>query len=244
MHKFLVIGLGYIAPKHVQAIADCGHEVTGICDINNTAGWVDKYFPKAKFYYPDELKDEFDYVSICSPNHTHLDYIDKFNHGKIICEKPFVLPGETTGKEVSVILQLRYHNIVGMIKSMENIDIEYYTYRGHWYDRSWKADIRKSGGIACNIGIHILDLLVYCFGMPDYFDNISTNRTAHIEMGYPDRTVNINIDLNKEFRRTINGVELTGFEDLHTLTYHEILAGRGFNTKDALQAISLLSATN
>src|SRR5690606_37098184 len=36
--------------------------------------------------------------------------------------------------------------------------------RGKWYLHSWKGDVKKSGGIATNIGVHFFDVLFFVFG--------------------------------------------------------------------------------
>ena len=42
----------------------------------------------------------------------------------------------------------------------DQIDLDYITRRGKWYQYSWKGNHEKSGGIMMNIGIHFFDLLV------------------------------------------------------------------------------------
>ena len=42
--------------------------------------------------------------------------------------------------------------------------LTYVTGRGAWYQRSWKGDEARSGGVATNIGIHLFDLLIWLFG--------------------------------------------------------------------------------
>jgi UDP-N-acetyl-2-amino-2-deoxyglucuronate dehydrogenase len=44
------------------------------------------------------------------------------------------------------------------------VDLTYITSRGRWYLQSWKGDIKKSGGIATNIGVHFFDMLHFIFG--------------------------------------------------------------------------------
>src|SRR4030095_5260261 len=125
------------------------------------------------------------YVSICSPNYLHDAHIRLALRADAnsICEKPLVLnPWNAdalksleveTGKKVYTILQLRLHpSIIDLKKKIEsgkkdkkyNIVLTYITPRGRWYHYSWKGDIKKSGGIATNIGVHFFDMLTWIFG--------------------------------------------------------------------------------
>lgn len=89
-----------------------------------------------------------------------------------ICEKPLVLNPwnidgiaeieQDTGRKVNSILQLRLHpSIIALkekvaqaaSKSKYEVYLTYITSRGNWYLHSWKGDIKKTGGIATNIGV-------------------------------------------------------------------------------------------
>jgi UDP-N-acetyl-2-amino-2-deoxyglucuronate dehydrogenase len=127
---------------------------------------------------------ELDLVSICSPNYLHVAHsIGALRAGvDVLCEKPLVInPANLdelervereTGHRVSVVLQLRLHPAVRKLKQMVDnrsghrwkVELTYVTPRGPWFDRSWKGDPERSGGIASNIGIHLFDLLCWVFG--------------------------------------------------------------------------------
>ena len=47
---------------------------------------------------------------------------------------------------------------------VHEVDLTYITSRGNWYHVSWKGDQQRSGGIATNIGVHLLDMLMWIFG--------------------------------------------------------------------------------
>lgn len=133
-HKnFALIGAaGYIAPRHMRAIKDTGHNLIAALDKNDSVGIIDSYFPQADFFTEFERFDrhleklkrrgtQIDYVSICSPNYLHDSHIRfGLRHGAdVICEKPLVLTPwnidglkeieKETGKRVYSILQLRLH---------------------------------------------------------------------------------------------------------------------------------------
>src|SRR5690606_17268268 len=129
--------------------------------------------------------DKVDYVSICSPNYLHDSHM-RFalrSGADAICEKPLVLNPwnidglveleKDTGRKVNTILQLRVHPAIIALRekvqseartSKHEVDLTYITSRGHWYLQSWKGDVKKSGGIATNIGVHFFDMLHFIFG--------------------------------------------------------------------------------
>ncbi|MCU0918191.1 MAG: Gfo/Idh/MocA family oxidoreductase, partial [Planctomycetes bacterium] len=106
MKKFALIGAaGYIAPRHMKAIQDTGHDLVAALDKNDSVGVIDSYFPDARFFTEFERFDrhlekqrrengnKIDYVSICSPNYLHDAHI-RFAlriEANAICEKPVVL---------------------------------------------------------------------------------------------------------------------------------------------------------
>ena len=172
-----------------------------------------------------------------------------------------------TGKQIYVILQLRLHQVILELKKqieqgppdkVYDIDLTYITSRGKWYFISWKGDVEKSGGIATNIGVHFFDMLTMIFG--DVKENVVhhlNDKTAGGFLRLERARVRwfLSIDYNnlpeiakEKGQRTyrsviIDGNELEfseGFTDLHTLTYQDILAGRGFGVEDARQAIQIV----
>ena len=219
------------------------------------------------------------YVSICSPNHLHDAHV-RFAlriGADAICEKPLVLNPwnldalaeleEESGKRVYNVLQLRVHPEIIKLKQrveQENqdrnydIDLTYITSRGNWYFYSWKGDVRKSGGVATNIGIHFFDMLIWIFGP-----------VQHSEIHYADyKKVGGYLELQKANVRwflsldrkdlpeealknglttyrsvNINGEEVEfsgGFTDLHTMVYQKVLSGKGFGIEDVRPSIKLV----
>jgi UDP-N-acetyl-2-amino-2-deoxyglucuronate dehydrogenase len=171
-----------------------------------------------------------------------------------------------TGKRVFTILQLRLHpNIIQLKKEIEtlpsgkmvDVDLDYITSRGKWYHHSWKGDELKSGGIATNIGIHFFDMLIWVFGdvknlqMKSYEDD-SASGFIELQKARVNWKLSINEnhlpgDVKAKGKRTyrslkMNGREIEfsdGFTELHTNSYKEILAGRGFGLIDARPSIEL-----
>ena len=85
--NFALIGAaGYIAPRHMKAINETGNNLLAVLDPNDNVGTIDSYFPQADFFAEFERFDRqieklkrkrnnFDYVSICSPNYLHDAHI-------------------------------------------------------------------------------------------------------------------------------------------------------------------------
>ncbi len=171
------------------------------------------------------------------------------------------------GTNVYTILQLRLHPaIISLREKIKNgpvgknykINLTYITARGHWYQSSWKGDVQKSGGIATNIGIHFFDMLLWIFG--DVKENIVTQHTSDtasgrlvLEKADVDWFLSINADTlpqaakdagKRTFRSlAIDGEEFEfsdGFTELHTKSYEEILAGRGFRLAETIKPIQLV----
>jgi len=167
---------------------------------------------------------------------------------------------------VYTILQLRLHPTIIALKNKildspkdKTFDLEltYITSRGNWYYTSWKGDINKSGGIATNIGIHFFDMLIWLFGdVKKNTVHISTHDRAAGLIEFDRARVKWFLSINsdtlpvevkqngKTTYRTITldnePVEFSdGFTDLHTISYSEILAGKGFRLTEARPAIAL-----
>lgn len=169
-----------------------------------------------------------------------------------------------TGHKISTILQLRLHPKIKELQEkirngpkgkIYDVDLSYVTSRGNWYQISWKGDIQKSGGVATNIGIHFFDMLTWIFG--DVKKNVvhlsDINKAAgylelenarvrwFLSIDYNDIPDSVKSTGQRTFRSiTVDGEEIEfseGFTDLHTISYKEILAGRGFGLKDARQSV-------
>lgn len=139
-NRFALIGAaGYIAPRHMKAIAETNGTLVTAYDVNDSVGIIDSHFPDARFFveferfdrHVDKLNrrgEKIDYVGICSPNYLH-DAHSRFAMrcgADAICEKPLVLnPWNIdglaemeihTGNRVYSILQLRLHPAIIALK--------------------------------------------------------------------------------------------------------------------------------
>jgi len=202
MNFGLIGAAGYIAPRHMEAIRDTGHELKVALDPHDSVGILDQYFPDCKFFTQTERFDRhvmkhenLDYISICSPNYLHESHIKLALRlgANVICEKPLTTcpnniaqiekVADQMGKKIYSILQLRLHPSIQLLKKLikkdrfYNVDLEYITPRGPWYFHSWKGKEGQSGGIETNIGIHFFDMLMWLFGEYDDFAVIHRSKS-------------------------------------------------------------------
>ena len=172
-----------------------------------------------------------------------------------------------TGKKIWNILQLRLHeSIIKLKNKVDNspkdkifdVDLTYLTSRGNWYYTSWKGNTSKSGGIATNIGVHFYDMLSWIFG--DVKQNIVHVHEHDRASGYLEfkkarvrwfLSINYDLiphDIKAKGQRTYRSIEIegenlefsSGFSDLHTKTYKNIIEGNGFGLQDCRQAIDIV----
>ncbi len=170
-----------------------------------------------------------------------------------------------TGHKINTILQLRLHPAIQALREQvaksnarHSVDLTYVTSRGRWYNASWKGDDAKSGGVATNIGVHFFDMLAFVFG------DLKSQR-AHLRD--PDRAGGLleyakadvrwflSVDRNDlpdavqgkqpTYRSiTVDGAALEfsdGFTDLHTRSYQEIIAGKGYGLHDVRPSVEVVS---
>lgn len=174
--KFLLIGNGFIAAKHKEAIEQVGGKVVGIIDKD---GGENKWEEEIK-------KTDADCVVILTPNDLHFPMSKLAAECKktVLCEKPLAIKSEDVREleklnNIFVVLQLRNHPLINQIKEEvkgktdNKIKIDICFKRDGYYAESWKGDKKRSGGFLFNIGIHYFDLLAYLFGEPK---NISVKK--------------------------------------------------------------------
>jgi len=211
-----------------------------------------------------------DFLTVCTPNYLHDSHTRCGIRlgANVICEKPVVIKPKNLvalsdlakhwNKKIYSITQMRLHPVVKQIREMmarkagirgytHYVEIKYAAPRGDWYTYSWKSDEKKSGGLIYNLGIHLLDLVIFLFG--PLFE-------GHTVKWLSPHTVEGEVYLSKArikwFLSTIgqakklmvvDGEEYdlsSGFEDLHTKCYESILSGDDlFDMNSSYNAIKL-----
>jgi UDP-N-acetyl-2-amino-2-deoxyglucuronate dehydrogenase len=274
--QFAIIGAaGYIAPRHLKAIKEVGGNLVAAYDIADAVGVLDTYFPDCEFFteefsFYDFLMDKnpVDYLVVCSPNYLHEEhcYAGLKLNADVICEKPLALTTESlqnlsnaesyTNKHIYTILQLRLHPMLMELKKeieaseteQHVVRIEYFTPRGKWYHNSWKGNIKKSGGIATNIGIHLFDLASWLFGDLREISvekNTATENSGNLELERANVFWNLSIESSLSPKRQITIDDKTyeftdGFADLHTVSYQHILNNKGFTINDVKPSVDIV----
>lgn len=219
-----------------------------------------------------------DYVSICSPNYLHDAHIRLAlrNDAHAICEKPLLLNPwningleeieKETGKKIYNILQLRLHPSIVALKEkfdklpedkIHDIELTYITSRGKWYFYSWKGELKKSGGVVTNIGIHFFDMLSWIFGKAKkskvhvlqenkasgLLELQKANVKWYLSLDKNDLPEKIRVKDQPTYRSILidnKEIEFShGFTDLHTVSYQNILSGKGFGISASINSIEI-----
>lgn len=131
--NFALVGAaGFVAPRHLKAIADTGNQLVAACDPHDSVGVIDRFFPEASFFTEVERFDRFlekrrrmseadrvHYLSICSPNYLHDAHVRLALRvgAHAVCEKPLVISPWNLdqlaaleaeyGRRIYTVLQLR-----------------------------------------------------------------------------------------------------------------------------------------
>jgi len=274
--SFALLGAsGYVAKKHVGVLKDLKENLVLAYDKHNNCGYLDSFFPQS--YFAKNENDFFDlvkkkgisYVIVCTPNYLHFSHIKKslLCGANVICEKPTVLNlkelqkinkiQKDTKKNCFSIFQLRYNENISKLKikvskikkNKNNIfNLKYVTYRGSWYEASWKNNLKLSGGLIMNIGVHFVDILTFLFGEIKKINFFKKNKkTLKGTIIFMNTKVNFLLSIEKKYLEkthkpirnlTFNKfkVNLTEhFENLHLKCYKEILNGRGISINKLLR---------
>lgn len=170
-----------------------------------------------------------------------------------------------TGRRINTILQLRLHPAIIALRERvaasnkrHAVDLTYITSRGRWYHASWKGDVAKSGGVATNIGVHFFDMLAFVFGpLRSQSASLRDDSRAAGLLHYEKADVRwfLSVDANdlpdevKGQKTTYRAIQIDGeafefsdgFTDLHTRSYEEIVAGKGYGLEDVRFSIEVVS---
>jgi len=264
--KFIIIGKGFIFPKHKEAIEKIGGEIVEVVEeLSGQDAWKDVI-----------RKTQADYIVILTPNNLHFEMV-KFSaeNGKmVLCEKPLALKLEearilTGYPNIFIVYQLRHHPVIKKLKSEiykaeqaccgagkkdgnYKIEMDISVYRDEAYWKSWKGMADSSGGILFNLGIHYFDLLLYLFGEPiEISTQLLTEKIGEGTIKGKNYLCNwrISAEAPQDGQRRIfkiNGVNY-GFsskENLHLHVYKDLLEKKGITPEEALKSIELIEKIN
>jgi UDP-N-acetyl-2-amino-2-deoxyglucuronate dehydrogenase len=133
--NFAITGAGgFVAPRHLRAIRDCGHRIVAALDPKDAVGVLDQFSFDVRFFTEFERFDRYleklrrgpeesrvQWLSVCAPNYLHDAHcrLGLRVGADVICEKPLVINPwnldalqsleEETGRRIYTVLQLRTH---------------------------------------------------------------------------------------------------------------------------------------
>ncbi len=253
-NNWAIIGMGFIFPRHKQAIESLGGKVYLTCDIDSTKNpdfidWVEM-FNHPKF-------DDVDCVSICVPNYLHSVIAREaiLKGKKVLCEKPLSVNGTAGMEVVKTILQLRYHPELQKLNKPKKIIIEAKMFRDEKYWNSWKGNEVMSGGVLYNLGVHYIDLAIFLLG--DSWEILKVEKDkkkviADVRFGESEAHFHIEAVENRENQGrkliadekeiALSNQDNLSYEDLHKKVFEEFLAGRGIGLEEANKSLKLINA--
>jgi predicted dehydrogenase len=210
-----VIGLGGIAAAHMPGwLTNPDTEVVAGCDVNSEtmATWGQRYNVTQLSTNPGDIfsNPDIDIVDICTPNNYHAPLaIAAMRAGKhVLCEKPLapnpaliremIAARDETGKLLMTAQHMRFGGIAKAMKA----EIDGGTLGNIYHARGWMlrralAPTRPgfilkeqaTGGACIDIGVHVLDLMLWFMSHPK---PVSVSGVARTELAHQPGAININ----------------------------------------------------
>jgi len=256
--KYSVIGNGFIARKHIEAINTVGGEVVMVCDIDEGKRTQD--YPFTTDY--KEAIDKSEAVAICVPNHLHAEIaLEAARRGKkILCEKPVTFKLEELELMKGVpnlfgVFQLRYLPEINQMRhearNCQEATLRVEMKRSSKYYESWKGNPEKSGGLLINIGTHYFDLLGHLFGYKGFESKVflNTETEACGQLIYPDKNIYWSFALTDEkenYERSLTigkkVFDLVQKENLHIKVYENFMWGQGITVKEEEKILRMIKS--
>ena len=193
MKRVGVVGIGAIAPLHINALQTRGENIVALCDIDvsRCQAAIKEFGLSSRIYkdYTEMLdKEELDVVHICTPHYLHAPMsIAALNKGvNVLCEKPLAITEaqlddleeavKSSNSFLGVCHQNRFKASLLYVKELiGNRAVtaatasliwernEEYYKSGEWRGK-WATE---GGGVMINQAIHSLDVLQWLCGMPE-----------------------------------------------------------------------------
>ncbi|SFW83721.1 Gfo/Idh/MocA family protein [Amycolatopsis australiensis] len=195
LRRYAIVGLGSRARLFARALAGSPRAgLAAFCDHNETRMRVHNQWLGASVpgYRPADFtamlaKERIDVVVVCTPDHTHADYVVAALHAgcDVVTEKPMTTDVDgarrilaarrETGRPVRVAFNYRYNPVhrrvrellaEGVIGEVGSVEFGWLldTAHGADYFRRWHRDKANSGGLLVHKSGHHFDLVNWWLG--------------------------------------------------------------------------------
>ncbi|MFA1642983.1 Gfo/Idh/MocA family protein [Chryseomicrobium imtechense] len=207
MINYAIVGMGFIADKHIQAIEETPNaKLIAICDTNE-GRLQEAPLGVATFTDLQTMLDEMPEihaVNICVPSGLHaklaLQVINNKRH--VVLEKPMALTSEDAkaimdatsqaGVKLTVVHPNRYRPAIKELKkvlehpeagrvSHANVTVRWNRNQEYYDQAPWRGTKAFDGGVLMNQAIHSLDLLLWMMGPVKAVQGMVTTRFRKIE---------------------------------------------------------------
>jgi predicted dehydrogenase len=195
--NILIVGLGSIARKHIEAIQFLNYNAT-IYALRSTNNVVDEKGITNVFSL-DNLYITFDFAIISNPTHLHFEYIQILSEKNIplFIEKPAVHSLDNSDELISLIeaknlityvaCNLRFHPCLVFLKNylktelsrINEVNVYCGSYLPDWrpgkdFRKIYSANADMGGGVHLDL-FHELDYTTWMFGFPNKCNSIKRN---------------------------------------------------------------------
>ena len=188
-----IVGIGAIAPLHIQALLNCGQNIVSLCDIDITRceDAKNKYNLESSLYSDFEQMidiERLDAIHICTPHYLHATMIcsalDKGIH--VLSEKPLAINEAQLSEiersvtrssaQLGICFQNRYNEAILYIKKFFEgrevtsayANLTWCRDERYYSSEAWRGtQAYEGGGVMINQAIHSLDILQWICGMPN-----------------------------------------------------------------------------
>ena len=186
--KILIIGLGSIAKKHIEALKNLNIDVNIYALRSKLDASVEENV--INIFDIDTINIKFDFAIISNPTHLHFQYIEKLALKSIplFIEKPAVHTLENVDALIKIIEQtklityvacnLRFHPCLSFLKeklqreqlNINEINVYCGSYLPEWrankdYKSIYSANADMGGGVHLDL-FHEIDYTTWLFGFP------------------------------------------------------------------------------
>ncbi|MDX1698996.1 MAG: Gfo/Idh/MocA family oxidoreductase [Melioribacteraceae bacterium] len=207
MTNFAIVGMGFIADKHIAAIQNTKEaNLVAICDTNPERLIIEDSSVKKYTDLDDMLKEnpEIDVVNICVPSGLHARLTKTVAKYKkhIITEKPMALNSkdaaeminvvESEGTKLAIVHPNRFRPAIIKLKDLmdrnglgkishSNITVRWNRNQAYYDQAPWRGTKEFDGGVLMNQAIHSLDLLLWLLGPVKSVQGHVATRLRNIE---------------------------------------------------------------